>query len=200
MKIIQIVFAIVITTFVSVSHATVIFITEKDDNGDVISLLGADNVNVNGSFYNVRFKDGTCVALFNGCDDAGDFVFNTQTDAVAASAALLEKVFVDGVDGEFDNVPNLTNGCVDLRACGVYTPWGFVGSSDLIELATSFNRDDEIDDRVFSTLRVALVDLDQDTDYTYAVWEAVEVSSPNVAIIMLMGIAGLLVSQRRRKV
>ena len=35
-------------------------------------LTGANGVNVNGSLYNVRFADGTCVAIFDGCDSVSD--------------------------------------------------------------------------------------------------------------------------------
>ena len=48
-------------------------------------LLGADNVDVNGTLFDVRFRDGTCGAVFTGCDNASeDFAF---TDAASAEAA-----------------------------------------------------------------------------------------------------------------
>ena len=50
-------------------------------NGSGI-LLGAEGVNVGGTLYDVEFVDGTCIALFDGCDlAADDFTFTTQAAA-----------------------------------------------------------------------------------------------------------------------
>ncbi len=64
-------------------------------------LTGAKGVDVGGTLYDVEFMDGTCVALFNGCDNpATDLTFTTQADALAASQALLDQVFLDGGPGQ----------------------------------------------------------------------------------------------------
>jgi len=55
-------------------------------NGSGI-LTGATGVNVGGTFYNVEFVEGTCAALFDGCDSVNDFDFTMEADAVAASRA-----------------------------------------------------------------------------------------------------------------
>ena len=73
-------------------------------------LLGATNVSVGGSLYDVSFVDGTCVDIFNGCDSSSDFTFNLQSQALAASQALLDQVFIDGVDGDFNSDATLTAG------------------------------------------------------------------------------------------
>src|SRR5262245_52041146 len=81
-------------------------------------LFGASDVDVNGTLYNVMFVDGTCIALFSGCDEASDFTFQTEADARAASQALGDQVFFNsqgpiGVPPiEFDTTPGLTAGCV----------------------------------------------------------------------------------------
>ncbi len=85
-------------------------------------LLGASNVFVGGNLYDVAFVDGTCIALFNGCDSAADFTFTTQADALAASQALLDQVFLDGGAGAFDSLPAITNGCTSNGVCDVFTP------------------------------------------------------------------------------
>jgi hypothetical protein len=123
MKVLKVICALFIFGFVSVSYAAVIFITEKDANGNVTSLLGADNVEVNGSFYNVRFLDGTCTALFNGCDDADDFVFNTSASAGAAANALMAQVFGSSSSANFYREPELTNGCTATTGCYLHIPW-----------------------------------------------------------------------------
>ena len=58
-------------------------------------LTGAQNVDVGGTPFDVTFVDGTCVALFNGCDQNTDFAFNTPAAAQAAGQALLDQVLLD---------------------------------------------------------------------------------------------------------
>jgi hypothetical protein len=80
-------------------------------------LMGASGVLVDGNLYGVQFLDGTCIDLFNGCDDVSDFTFQTEASATLASQALLDQVFLDGVDGAVDSLPSLTNGCEDATTC-----------------------------------------------------------------------------------
>ena len=35
-------------------------------------LMGASNVSVDGSLYDVQFLDGSCIDLYNGCDEVSD--------------------------------------------------------------------------------------------------------------------------------
>ena len=93
-------------------------------------LTGARNVLVDGALYDVDFKRGTCIDLFSGCDDPSDFLFRTPSEAVAAATALSNLV-LDGVAGNFDSEPNLTEGCdfPPLTTCAIITPYsGFAGS------------------------------------------------------------------------
>jgi hypothetical protein len=91
--------------------------------------VGARGVLVDGVSYDVSFTDGTCAALFGGCDDAGDFLFSTQARGRAASLALLNQVF--NADAAIDTDPRLTRGCETSAlpwlgalqgACWVLTP------------------------------------------------------------------------------
>ena len=41
------------------------------------------------SLYDVEFVDGSCVSVFNGCDDTAAFTFQTAIDAATASQVLL---------------------------------------------------------------------------------------------------------------
>jgi len=74
-------------------------------------LAGATGVNVGGTLYDVEFVDGSCIALFDGCDAITDFEFTTESAAVAASQALLDQVFLNVPQGTFDDTPFLTVGC-----------------------------------------------------------------------------------------
>ena len=94
-------------------------------------LMGASDVLVDGSYYDVQFLDGTCIDLYNGCDDVSDFTFRTEASATLASQALFDQVFLDGEEGAFDTQSILTNGCpydptVQPQACFVVTPYSFL--------------------------------------------------------------------------
>lgn len=86
-------------------------------------LTGANNVAVNGVFYDVRFADGTCFSVFNGCSVEA-FAFRSPESAVAAANSLLEQVFVDGPDGQFDSNPSSIAGCPvsPFPYCSVFIP------------------------------------------------------------------------------
>ncbi len=95
-------------------------------NGLLIGAIGVE-VTVNNviSRYDVTFEGGACAALFNGCDSSADFVFSTDEEALAASQALLDTVFLDGASGPFDSAPDTVAGCLDNTACMVLTPYAF---------------------------------------------------------------------------
>lgn len=86
-------------------------------------LKGATGVDVGGTLYDVAFVDGTCTALFGGCDEVSDFDFSDEAGAIAASTALLEQVFIDSLAGPFDSQPELTQGCSDDAVCGAMIPF-----------------------------------------------------------------------------
>lgn len=83
-------------------------------------LLGATGVVVAGTAYDVQFRDGSCAALFNGCDTADDFLFNTQAKAAEASIALRAQVFE--AFSSYDLAPELTRGCEAAAFYSAY--WG----------------------------------------------------------------------------
>jgi hypothetical protein len=93
---------------------------------DGATLTGAQNVDVNGTLYNVTFADTTCAAAYAPCTDTSDLAFQTEADATAAAQALLDQVFLDtGVNGSpanFDSVPGLTEGCSGAF-CQVFVPY-----------------------------------------------------------------------------
>ncbi len=111
-------------------------VTLNINNG---TLFGAFDVNVNGALYDVEFKDGTCIELYNGCDQHSDFIFSEPKndgyskdgkDGKLASTALLEQVFINSSLGAFDTNPVLTNGCTSSKECFVMTPI-FMSASSL---------------------------------------------------------------------
>ena len=87
-------------------------------------LVGAENVNVNGVWYDVKFADGTCIDLFSGCDENSDFIFSTFSSVQMASEALIDQVLVDlSPELNFDSDPSKTFGCDFITACRSQIPF-----------------------------------------------------------------------------
>lgn len=132
-------------------------------------LVGASGVDVGGTLYDVEFVDGTCVGLFSGCDSVDDFAFTTSSDALAASQALLDEVFIDGGPGLFDTHPELTQGCTSVSTCNALTPYA-IGASSARSIARASNSSG-IGDPVPATFTISAVkDLSFSVNETYAVW------------------------------
>lgn len=79
-------------------------------------LLGASNVEVNGKLFDVEFVDGTCVTIFDGCDEGSDFDFSTKDEAKAATRSLSDSVLIDSPLGDFDSNPDLIAGIYANKA------------------------------------------------------------------------------------
>lgn len=87
-------------------------------------LMGANDVEVMGLFYDVDFIDGRCIDLYGGCDGPDDFTFKNVTEADAASSALLVQVLIDDTGLGLDTHPEYTNGLEDWEKGWILTPYG----------------------------------------------------------------------------
>jgi hypothetical protein len=150
-------------------------------------LMGANDVSVNGSLYNVSFQAGTCSGLYDGCDDVSDFLFPTVTLAQDASNALLSQVFVDNQFGNFDSNPTLTNGCSFASECGVITAF------QSFSWTMNGHQAQNVSGLTPDTVRaVSFTPRDRSTggNQTYAIWAVPE---PETYAMMLVGL-GLIAS------
>ena len=161
-------------------------------------LLGATGVNVGGTLYDVSFVDGTCIDVFSGCDATSDFTFNSQSQAVAASQALLDQVFIDGVDGNFNSNPSLTEGITGAWAY-IYTNYE-VGGSILRGVYAYFD-----DNLIYDFTNIYQTTPDHDTStyavHAWAVWSKSPSTIPVPAAVWLFGsgLIGLIGVARHKK-
>lgn len=157
-------------------------------------LLGAYNVDVDGTLYDVEFVDGSCVTVFGGCDSASDFAFSTFQQARAAAQSLIETVFLDGPLGDFDSDPGLTVGIEESRFGNTgdfLVPYGFdPARTDVFRSAFVRNRS-ALNDDVGDGPAPALSSF----DFTNANTSAFARFTPaDIAVVPLPAAGGLLLA------
>ena len=167
-------------------------------------LIGANDVDVRGTLYDVRFVDGTCVEVFSGCDSVSDFDFNNFMLARDAARALMDQVLLDSSLGDFDSLPYLTAGCSSSSNCFLQIPNGF-WSVTRLQTGVAVNYAGSGD---FGG--TGSVDLPEDTSsISNEVWvrfglpgafdEVVEVPEPATLGLFGAGLLGLAAAGRRRR-
>ena len=171
---------------------------------DVIGgqLMGATDVLVDGSLYDVQFLNGTCIDLYNGCDYVSDFTFQTEASANLASQALLDQVFLDGPSGNFGSEPELIYGCpmfnvITFLGCVASTPYAIGNPSTLVVTSGAAFTFDPVDPS--PETYVGRWNIQSGGDYAavgFALWTFVP--EPNTALLLGLGLSGLAAKGRRR--
>ncbi|RYH09235.1 VPLPA-CTERM sorting domain-containing protein [Tropicimonas sp. IMCC6043] len=162
-------------------------------------LLGASDVLVDGTYYDVQFKDGTCIELFANCDQVSDFTFQTMLAATAASQALLDQVLLD-IDPlhQFDTDVTLVGAIKaisgDISQMAIRTPFYTVADRSVLDVMRAVNSvragADYVDWRSFDGAHNSSTAVE--IDEIYAVWAPVAaVPLPAGAWLLLSGLAGM---------
>jgi len=165
-------------------------------------LTGAQNVDVGGTLYDVTFEDGTCIALFSGCNSTSDFAFTDAASATQAAQALLDQVFIDiPFSFQFDSDPTLTRGCENLFNCNLDIPYG-APTASTVNIAQAINDSNEPSDRTTTTFGFVDTDLTSFRSGTYALFTRsapASIPEPGTWLLYLVGLALLAGFTRRRR-
>ena len=170
-----------------------------DGNGQ---LTGATGVDVGGTLYDVTFVDGSCITVFDGCNEASDFAFSDQATAELAAQALLDQVFIDGPAGNFDTDFSSIFGCGSPIFCDALVPFLTRGSSfDAIRATNDeFEILDEISLSDFINAQGDFSQIDSSVFASFTEQSVSEVPLPAAAWVFLAGLGGLSAARRKKRV
>ena len=158
-------------------------------------LQGADQVLISGNYFDVDFVDGSCVSIFDGCDNDSDFFFSDSLEARHASQALLDQVLV----ASWDSTPSLVDGCDDgFLLCSILTPYTLgISTTSFVQVDIAHN--EELYDGRSMGLMPRNSDFSSHGRYVWAVWsESLPVSSvPLPATLPLLALGLLMLGWHR---
>ena len=177
-------------------------------------LMGADGITFDGYTASVRFLEGTCVDLFNGCDQPSDIVFQSLTSnqtqakdlAIAANTALLTQVF--DTNPLYDINVGFTYGCSEgttaLGYCTMITPYYY--SNGYVVTSTLRNNDDNVQQDIvawgqgiLTTNSTIPLNPNATDRNVYASWSITPVPVPAAGLLFISGLFSLGIFGYRKK-
>jgi hypothetical protein len=157
-------------------------------------LTGATGVDVRGVLFDVRFMDGSCNTLFDGCDP-------TNYTFVMGTTLIMSAVFDQVVIGVYDTSPELVNGCKH-SVCQIWFPkayqpdkYGAPGVDVGIGQNTTGINDNLWVGAVWADFDTAE---DAGSSRTYAVVSLTAVPLPAAAWLFISALGGLVVAKRKQ--
>lgn len=154
-------------------------------------LTGASGVDIDGTLHDVHFAYHTCAALFTGCDDPADFLFQDKVAALAASQALQDQVLLDVAAGAFDSDPGLVVGCEfgPSESCHIFTPYFLGPTTEHSSVAVHNGSPAD-----FDSIEPNDSPVSPDFVASHAIWQ---ISTPEPSASWLAGACLLLMGWRR---
>jgi len=176
---------------------TVTLLIENDTG----KLAGAENIDVDGTLFDVTFAEGDCIAIYNGCDEAADFELTSEQEALAAAQALIDQVFLNIPEGDFDTIADLTFGCDTAEPCSSQIDFEPFDSQFILDIVLSINFPGTLDFVFTSSAFGPDFDSGTDDEVTNAVFtlSPTSVTEPSVLVLFAAGLFGLAMSARRRR-
>lgn len=105
--------------FVGLFYTTVFSATLLVIDGQ---LVGAEDVSVNGTYYDVTFIDGETVDLFSDGSGGVTFDFSTVEEATIAAQALATQAFANGYLWVFETIQGIEYGAYEADLFGAIYP------------------------------------------------------------------------------
>lgn len=178
-------------------------------------LIGAENVLVNGSYYDVTFLEGTAENIWN-LSGGGTFDFTAQADAEAAAIALGAQVFNNQVmrnygtaswlaRDDYDIFPQLTYGIESFSIGVIVVPYMQQSDAPIFFRAEAFYNDtgDESlnvtdPDYIGGFNTTVTHDLSLLPNAVFARFQPVALPVPGSGFLLGCGLASLAVCGRRK--
>ena len=195
-----------IISFVLAGQAGAVATLQVNSSGE---LVGALNVEVNATLYNVEIVEGSCTGLFSGCDEPRDFTFDTALEAFRAGLALFGQVFANGPQGNFDTEPALVLGCESVvglpNLCAALTPYAALSEGALamsVRISVADNSALEVGDILsdsFTSRDLNTASSGAAAVLVYARWTPAATSLPEPSCFTLLALGVLALGWSRLK-